>query len=199
MAYTNFTPATRIQEAQDAMGFKIWDDSTWNGEEAITTDCYVSIFHVDDDENTIQYDDYPLINGADKTKFNEYLSIDGHIINTSDLTIDGAAAPERFEDGYYVIRVVYTDGTYSTGSEPYYDNVQAFLAKYRCMKRKMPAAVMTWPLGDEEFKIHQDIFLLGLYLEAAENAVDLSKKEQFREFIALIRAMFDYYNTENCW
>lgn len=198
MAYTDFSPETHVQEAQDAMGFKIWDESIWNGESGITTECYVTVFFINDDEETIEYDSYHLIVGIDKTKYDEYLDRDGHIIDLTDLTIDGVAAPERFEDGYYVVRVTYSDGTYVAGTEPYYDNTQAFLAKNRCMKRKM-GVKLSWPMTDEIYRINRDIFLQGLYLEIGENAVDLGKKIQFREIMALVKAMFNHYSMEECW
>jgi len=198
MAYADFTPKTHVQEAQDGMGFKIWDESTWNGESGITTAADVYVFFINDEEVTIEYDVYPLINGG-STKYDEYLDRDGHIINIADLTIGAAAAPERFEDGYYVIRVVYNDGTYGVGAEPYYDNSQAFLAEWRCRKRKLPAQLLTWPMDDDIRRKNWDIYLVGLYLEAAEDAVDLGKKVEFRRFMALIKAIFDYYAITECF
>lgn len=199
MAYTDFTSKTRIQEAQDAMSFKIWDESTWNGESGITTAADVYIFFINDDEETIEYDVYPLIVGANTDKFDEYLDSDGHEILLTDLTIGGSAAPERFEDGYYIIRVVYNDGTYGAGSEPYYDNNQAFLAKSRCMKRKMPAKLLTWPITDDVRRKNWDIYLVGLYLESAEDAVDLGKKVEFRILMALFKGIFDHYEITECF
>ncbi len=102
MGYTNFTPKTRIQEAQDGKSFKIWDESIWNGESAYTTTCFVTVFFIGNDEEIIEFSPYELITGVDKTKFNEYLSTEGHIINVADFGI-----AERFIDGYYVIRVTY--------------------------------------------------------------------------------------------
>jgi len=198
MAYTDFSPKTLLQEAQDALGFKIWDDSTWNGESAATTICFVTIYYIDGDEVTIQYDPYYLIVGANKDKYDEYLTRDGHIINCEDLTIDGAAAPEKFMDGYYVIRVTYDEGSYGEGSQPYFDNNQAFLAKNRCMTRKL-AVLLTWPLTDAMYRMNRDIFLLKMYLEVAENAVDIGKTVQFRTLMAAILAMFNYYEIEECW
>lgn len=199
MAYTNFTPQTHVQEAQDAESFKVWDESTWTGESASTTACWVELFFINDDEETIQYDDYLLIDGGDDSKYLEYLDRDGHIIAIADIMLDGVPIGDKFEDGYYVVRVVYTDGSYPAGSEPLFDNSQAFLAKNRCMKRKMPAKLLSWPLTDELYRVNRDIFMQGLYLESAENSVDLGKKVQFREFMAAIKAMYNYYGIENCW
>jgi hypothetical protein len=199
MAYTDLTLKTRIQEGQDAESFKIWDESTWNGESGNTTIAYVTVFFINDNEETIEYDPYYLIVGGDQTKWDEYLSRDGHIVKLEDLTIGGASAGTKFEDGYYVIRLTVSDGTYAAGEEPKYDNSQAFLAKNRCMKRKMPAKLLGWPLTDDYIRKNWDIFLQGLYLESAENAVDLAKKVQFRKFMAEIKAMFNYYEIEQCW
>ena len=198
MAYTDFTPKTLLQEAQDGMGFKIWDDSVWNGESGITTVCFVTIFFVNDDEEIIEYDPYELIVGIDKTKFDEYLDRDGHIIDIADLTIDGAAADDRFEDGYYVIRVSYSEGSYVAGSEPCYDNNQAFLALNRCMKRKM-SILLIWRLTDEIYRLNHDIFLQGLYLELAENSIDTGLTVQFRAIMVLVKAMYNNYEIEECW
>jgi len=199
MAYTDLTLETRIQEAQDAESFRIWDQSVWNGEEDSTTSAWLVVFFINDDEETITFDSYPLISGADKTKFNEFLSIDGHTIDIADLAIDGEAVGEKFEDGYYIVRLVVSEGSYASGNEPMYDNAQAFLAKNRCMKRKMPAKLLSWPLTDETYRKNRDIFLQGFYLESAENAVDLGKKVQFRKFMAVIKSMYNYYGIENCW
>ena len=198
MAYADFTPKTLLQEAQDGMGFRIWDDSVWNGESGITTICFVTVFFVNDDEEIIEYDPYELIVGIDKTKFDEYLDRDGHIINIADLTIDGAAADDRFEDGYYVIRVSYSEGSYVASNEPLYDNNQSFLALNRCMKRKM-SILLIWPLTDAIYRLNRDIFLQGLYLELAENAVDTGLTVQFRAIMALIKAMYNNYEIEECW
>lgn len=199
MAYTNFTPQTHIQESQDAKSFKIWDESEWNGESALTTVCYVEITFINDDGDEVIYDPYLLIDGVDTSKFAEYLDRDGHIIELVNLTIDSVAAPIRFEDGYYIIKAVFSDGSYSSGLEPYFDNHQVFLAKYRSMKRKIPAKVLVWPMTYEVYRANRDIFLLGLYLESAENQADLAKMVQFRKTMALIKAIFDYYEITEIW
>lgn len=198
MAYTDFTPETRLQEAQDATCFRIWDESVWNGESDNTTEAKVVIFFLDADGNETQYDNYNLITGADKTKFNEYLTRDGHIINIADLTIGGIAAGVRFTDGYYIIRTYYNDGSYSEAATPSYDNPQAFLAKSRCMSRKLPAK-LSWPLTTEQYQINRDIFQQRAYLEAAENSADLGKMTQFQKFMEIINEIFSNYNIENCW
>lgn len=197
MAFTNFTPETIVQQAQDAKGLKIWDASTWTGESALCTVADVVIIHVDDNDVETVYDIYPLIDGVDKTKFNEYMSTDGHIIETSDLTIDSVAVSELFVDGYYIIRTIYNDGTYVAGEEPSYDNEQAFLAKARCMARTLPK-VLNWPLTEEEYRKNRDIFMLNMYLQSAENDADLGRPVSFRKTMALINAIFAYYSIEQC-
>jgi hypothetical protein len=206
MAFTgDFSPGTIIDEAQDGMGFNIKDDSIWGaGDQAAMTLCDVYIVHIDDDEVSIAYDKYELISGADTTKFDEYLTSSGHIIDIADLTIEGVAAADVFEDGYYEITIYFSDGTYLTGDTPHYNqpnykNTQAFLAKYRMMKRTMPATLLTWPITDAVKEKNYDIFALGLYLDAAEYAADLARKVHFRKFIALIRSIFDSYSTPEVW
>lgn len=198
MAYTDFTPEFRLMEGQDATEFRIWDMSIWNGESGLTTYCVLRMFHYDVDGNVTEYDDYPLISGADTTKFDEYIDIDGHIVSIDDMTIDGASAGERWEDGYYVVRIVYSDGSYAVGSEPYYDNLQAFLAKARCKARKLPIK-LSWPMTDAVYEINRDIFLLRMYLDAAEDSADLGKENEYRNFIELINNIFSYYAIDECF
>lgn len=198
MAYTaQFIPETRIEEAQDGMGFKIFDDSVWGaGDQALTTLVTLSIRHIDDDEVNIDYDDVELIIGANRDAFNEYLSSSGHLIEIADLTIDGMSAGETFPDGYYEITLTYTPDDANT---KYYSNSQAFLAKYRAMKRTMPALFIEWPITAQVREINYDVYTLGLYLDAAEDAADLDKKTQFRKFIALIRQIVDHYGVNEPW
>lgn len=196
--FTDFTPETIVQEAQDAMGFKIWDASTWNDESALCTKADVHIIFVNDEDVETLYDVYPLIVGQTKTKFNEYLDRDGHVIDTSALTIGGVAAPELFEEGYYIIRVIYSDGTYQVGAEPYFDNEHAFLAKTRCMARVLPK-VLSWPLTEEMYRKNRDIFMLNMYLASAENDVDLGRIVSFRRTMALIKKLLDNYSLEECF
>lgn len=198
MAYADFTPEFRVQEAQDATAFRLWDSSIWNGESGITTICVVRLFYYDVDGTITAYDDYELITGADTTKFDEYISIDGHTVEITDLTIGGDPAEERFVDGYYVVRIIYSDGTYVVGSEPYFDNTQAFLAKARCKARKLPVK-LTWPLTGNMYEINRDIFMQSMYLGAAEDSVDLGKENEFRKFMDLINNIFDYYAISECF
>jgi hypothetical protein len=199
MAFTDFTPGTRVVLAQDGKSFRIYDDSIWNGESGSATAVNISIKHIDDNDEEIEYDDYPLIEPGDDSKYQEYLSSDGHLVEIADLTIDGEAAAERFPDGYYEVTVTYTDGSYADGEEPYYKNVQGFLAKYRCMKRTMPALLLEWPITDAVRRKNDDIYTLGLYLDAAEHAASLEQMTMFRKFIAVIRNLVDHYSVPEPW
>lgn len=195
MAFTDFTPLTRVQESQDAQQIKIWDESTWNGESALTTICNVIVQWYDDDGVLQVCDPYELIPGGVDTKFLEYLSRDGHIIDITDLAIDGVAIGDRFFEGRFVIETIYSDGTYSVGSFPYYKNPQAFLAKNWCMARKLPSK-LSWPLTPEVYRINRDIFMQKMYLQAAEDAVDLGKTTEFDRIMSLVRSIFNYYEIE---
>jgi hypothetical protein len=156
------------------------------------------MFHYDVDEVITEYDDYPLIVGANTDKFDEFIDIDGHIVDIADMTIGGASAGDRWEDGYYVIRMLFSDGSYPVGSEPYYDNLQAFLAKARCKARKLPAK-LSWPMTDAVYEINRDIFLLRMYLDSAEDSADLGKENEYRNFIELINNIFSYYAIDECF
>ena len=149
MALTGFVPKFKVQEAQSADSFKIWDESTWAANDpAVDVDtATVKVTFYDDEGTLISMTDYELIRsgGADKTRWTEYLSSDGHEVPLSELS----ATATRFTDGYYIIRIVYDDSTYGAGSEPYYDNHQAFLAQHRCMMRKLPVKLANLIACDE--------------------------------------------------
>lgn len=200
MAFTvNLVPETNIEEAQDGMGFKIFDRTVYGiGDLAKITSAKISIKYINDDEDEIEYDDIDLgaYNSAD---YLEFQSLAGHLIETSDLHIDGVDASEVFPDGYYEITLKLNDGSYAAGSEPYYKNIQAFLATFRAMRRTMPSALLTWPITAEVREKNYDIYTLGLYLDSAEDAADLGKKVQFRTFIALIRQILDFYTIPAPW
>lgn len=198
MSYTSFSPETRVNEGQDATAFRIWDNSTWNGESAITTFCVVRLYHYDVDGVITEYDDYELISGAVTTKYDEYLDIDGHTIDIEDLTIAGASAGTRFADGYYIVQVVYSDGTYAVADMPYYDNTQAFLAQARCMARKLPAKLV-WPMTDAVRESSRDIQMQRMYLDAAEDSADLNKEVEYRSIIDYVNAIFTQYSVSNCF
>lgn len=200
MAFTaNLVPDTKIEEAQDGMGFKIFDQSTYGtGDLVKITSSLISIKYINDDEEEIEYDDIDLgaYNSAD---YLEFQSQAGHLIETSDLHIDGVDAPEIFEDGYYEITLHLNDGSYSAGDAPYYKNTQAFLATFRAMRRTMPPELFAWPITPEIREKNYDVYTLGLYLDNAEDAADLGKKTQFRTIIAAIRGLLDYYETPVPW
>lgn len=193
MAFTAFTPKTRTQEAQDARSFKIWDESVWTGEEALCTSAIVQVSYYDLYGVLQTSLEYSLISGLDRTKFDEYLSRDGHEIDVTDLF------PElvRFPDGYYIIRVTYNDGTYVAPNEPYYDDHQAFLAKVRCMSRKMPLVVLPWPEMDRTVIL--DTHKVTLLLDSAEDAADLGKRNLFDRLVRTLNRIFDQYAITECF
>lgn len=195
---------TVVQESQDAQQIRIWDESTWHGEEAAVLDAYIVISYYDTDGVLQTFDPIDMLVDHEGDMFPDYLDKqNGLVINLSDLEIDGQAhSLTRFPDGYYIVTLHVTDGTYgaySGGSWPYYANSQAFLAKYRFMKRTMPAAILEWPITQEMREANYDIFAVGLYLEAAEYAADLGRRTQFQKFITVIETIFDYYIIPQPW
>ena len=199
MALTDFVPKFKTQEAQDAKEFKIEDDSTWaaNDPEVDVDLATVKVTYYNTAGALVAYDEYELIRAAvaDKTRWLEYLSIDGHKINLTDLDT-AATVASRFIDGYYIIRIVYNDSTYAAGSEPYYDNHQGFLASHRCMMRKLPIKLLSWP--DLDYNKNQDIHRQRMFLDAAEDCVDLGKKVQFERYIRVINRLYEKYEITEC-
>ena len=200
MALTDFVPKFRVQEGQSANSFKIWDESTWAANDpALDVDlATLRLFFYDTEGELLGFDDFELIRsgGADKTHWTEYLSIDGYEVLIADLQLDGETLV-RFVDGYYIIRIVYNDSTYSAGTEPYYNNDQGFLAQHRCMMRKLPIKLITWP--DLDYNKNQDIHRQRMFLDAAEDCVDLGKKVQFEEYIRVINNLYDKYEITECF
>ena len=200
MALTGFVPKTKVQEGQNAQSFKIWDESTWAANDpAIDVDTATLKLTFYDTAGVLQaFDDYELIRsgGADKTRWTEYLSIDGHQVPLDELVLDSETLA-RFTDGYYIVKLVYDDSTYGAGSEPYYDNHQGFLAQHRCMMRKLPIKLLTWP--DVDYNKNQDIHRQRMFLDAAEDCVDLGKKVQFEEYIRVINLLYDKYEITECF
>lgn len=198
MAYTAFVPKTIVQESQDATQIKIKDDSEWDGESALTTECEVIVSWYDDDDVLHECDPYVLIDGADTTKYDEYLSSDGHVIDIADLTEDSESIGTVFHEGYFIIKTTYNEGSYAEGSEPYYNNEAAFIALHWCMIRKF-GSLLSWPLNEDAYRKNRDMFLLRLYMENAENAVDLGKVAEFKRLMVLINKIFSYYELEECF
>jgi|WetSurSiteA1Bulk_404760.scaffolds.fasta_scaffold00217_2 hypothetical protein len=200
MAYTAFFPSFLAQESQDAMQLKITDNSVWNGESGFTTIATVEISYYDENDVLINFDPYELIVGADATKFNEFLDrTAGHVIELSSLTIGGVAAPDRFPEGYYIIKISFSEGSYAVGTFPYFENPQAFLAKWKFMTRTMVSDLLVFPMTDEIYRINRDIFLQRIYLDMAENAADYGKVLEFKNFATLIQGVFDYYSVVDTW
>jgi hypothetical protein len=200
MALTGFEPKFKVQEGQSANSFKIWDESTWaaNDPDVDVDLATLRLFFYDTEGELLGFDDYELIRsaGADKTRWTEYLSIDGHEVPIDELVLDGETLL-RFVDGYYIVRILYNDSTYGAGSEPYYDNHQGFLAQHRCMMRKLPIKLLTWP--DLDYNKNQDIHRQRMFLDAAEDCVDLGKKVQFEEYIRVINNIYDKYEITECF
>ena len=158
MAFTaELSVDTKIEEAQDGMGFKIFDQSTYGtGDLVKITSALISIKYINDDEEEIEYDDIDL--GAySSADYLEFQSIAGHLIETSSLHIDGVDVDEVFPDGYYEITLKLNDGSYGAGAEPNYKNTQAFLATFRAMRRTMPPELFTWPITPEVREKNYDI------------------------------------------
>ena len=193
MAFTNFVPKFHSQEGQNAETFKIWDESTWSGEESLCTEANLYLSYYNTIGEQIEGAMYPLISGGDRTKLDEYISNDGHVINISDIF----PLQERFVDGYYVIVIIFDDGTYAVIDKPRYTEHQAFLAKLRCMSRKMPMQVVDWP--DYDRKKLLDSHVLTLLLDNAEDAADLGKRILFEKIVRTLNKMFDQYQITECF
>lgn len=192
---------TVVQESQDAQQIRIWDESTWDGESGDVTAACIVISYYDTDGVLHSFDPVDLALG---TTWLDYLDKqNGLTLDLEDLLIDGQAHDmTRFPDGYYIVTLHVTDGSYGTyeaGGWPHYHNTQAFLAKYRFMKRTMPAEILEWPITQEMREANYDIFAVGLYLEAAEYAADLGRQTQFQKFITVIETIFDYYIIPQPW
>jgi hypothetical protein len=202
MAFSNVTLLSVVQESQDATEIRIWDESTWGGQSGNVTGACIVISYYDSDGDLKSLDPYYLIVGQTKTKWDEYLDKqNGHIIDIDDLTVSGVAFGDKFTDGYYIVTLYVTDGTYGTfiaGGWLKYANSQAFLARARFTSRKLPAT-LTWPLTDEVRVVNKDIFLLQMYLNAAEDAADYGLLTEFNNIITLVNAIFSYYKIENIW
>lgn len=200
MALTGFIPKFKVQEGQNAKAFRIWDESTWGANDpAIDVDsATLKVTFYNTAGELVAYDDYELIRsaGADKTRWTAYLSSDGYEVTLVNLDSTATSA-SRFVDGYYIIKIVYNDSTYAAGSEPYYDNHQGFLASHRCMMRKLPIKLITWP--DLDYNKNQDIHRQRMFLDAAEDCVDLGKKVQFEQYIRVINAIYDKYEITECF
>jgi len=204
MALTGVVLQTVVQESQDAQQVRMWDESDWNGLSGTVSGAKVVIIYYDVDGIIHTFDPYDLIVGVDKTKFNEYLDKQsGHVIQLSALLIGGVThGLTRFPDGYFIVTLHVTDGTYGNfeeGGWPHYNNPQAFLAKYRFMKRLMPVNILEWPITQINREANYDVFAVGLYLEAAEYAADLGRQSQFQKFMNVLSNIFDYYIIPEPW
>jgi hypothetical protein len=199
MAFTNLTLETIIQEDQDALSFRIWDKSIFGGQESTVSAAKLVIKYYDYNDLLITFDDYPLIVGGVKTKFNAYLGHDGHTVNLSDLRV-GNVSPglERFPDGYYIIDLIINDGSYSAPNEPHYANNQGFEAFTRCKIRKL-AIALSWPIIGDSRILSNKIQMIRMYADAAEEAIDLGKYIEFKEFMVMINVVFSEYSVNECF
>lgn len=199
MAFTPITLETIIQEDQDALSFRIWDKSIFDGQEDAVTAAKLVIKYYNYDDLLIAFNDYLLIVGEVRTKFDEYLSRDGHTVNLSDLTIgDLSNGLARFPDGYYIIDMIINDGSYVAPNEPHYTNNQGFQAMARCKIRKLPIK-LKWPFDDASRILSNKIQLIRLYADAAEESIDLGKYVEFKEFMIMINVVFDEYSLNECF
>lgn len=204
MAFTGtFSPNLRSAESADATKLTIYDASTWGGGDlAAVTGCILSISYYDSEGVLQTYDDYDLIPGGDFTKFNEFISATGHIINLTDLFVSGVAQTGKFNDGYYILTMSFTDGTYgaySGGLWPHIHHSDGFIAKYTFMAKKLPGSILSWPMTDEERIANTDIFLLRMYLDAAIDSAQSNKYDEFKLFLLIISNMLEYYEIEEIW
>lgn len=189
---------TVVQESQDAQQLRIWDESTWDGESGDVTDAILRIQYYDSDGVLQSFDDENIF-----TDIADFLDRqDGLVINLSGLTVDGATPPDRFDDGYYIVTVFFTDGTYGAFNEdvwPHYHNNQAFLAKARFMTRKLPSTVLTWPMTKQVQEDNLNMLLHRMYLDSAEYAADNGNLTEFLTYMELINEVFTYYELESIW
>jgi hypothetical protein len=189
---------TVVQESQDAQQLRIWDESTWDGESGDITGAILRIQYYDSDGVLQSFDNENIF-----TSISDFLDRqDGIVINLSDLLVAGAAPPDRFVDGFYIVTVFVTDGTYGTFNAdvwPHYHNNQAFLAKARFMTRKLPSTVLTWPMSKQVQEDNLNMLLHRMYLDSAEYAADNGNITEFKLYLELINEVFSYYELESIW
>jgi len=189
---------TVVQESQDAQQFRMWDESTWDGESSSITDAVLRIQFYDSDGILQSYDDKNIF-----SKISEILDRQsGTVINISSLTVEGVPPPDRFVDGFYIITLFVTDGSYGAFNEdtwPHYHNNQAFLAKARFMTRKLPSKILTWPMSKQVQEDNLNMFLHRMYLDSAEYAADNGNLAEFLKYMELINEVFSYSELESIW
>lgn len=185
MAYTSLVLDFSIEESADAISFIIKDESTgWDGEEATTTSALLTVY-----KSGVAYGTFDLLNTG--TKWAEFLSDDGAEIEVSDLI---GVTDETFEDASYSFVLVVTDGTYASGLEPSKQIDKAFLAKGYFKYRKVGALIEYDPI---DYETVQELFLLGLYFESADQAATDGLDDEFDRLISYINAIFDKYEISD--
>ena len=194
MAYTSLNLKTSIVEADDALNFKIWDDSTgWVGEEYTTWGAKLTLIHSIYGTKT-----FDIIVGIDRTRFDDYLSNDGLEISLSDLGIDDGF----FVDGYYQVKLELTNDDWVTKAE--YINNQAFLAHSRCMARKLASKLSRVDFLDDVSKVKYFIenfeaYTLFMLFFGAEDQVSTGKVAEFEATTDLMNAIFTKYEISECF
>jgi hypothetical protein len=192
--FENLIPEFITQEDQDALSFKITDKSTWgSGDQDAVTAADLHLSYYNNDKQLVTFDSYPLVIDNDRDRFLEYLGNAGHRVFLSSFKISGVPVSlTRFQDGYYILRLVFNNGDYALGTEPNFIDNQGFLAFARAKTRRTPL-LLSWPMSDEVRRKSTDIQMLRMYLDAAEEAVDLGKYNEFLSIMAILNSVFDYY------
>jgi hypothetical protein len=189
---------TVVQESQDALSLRIWDESTWDGESGDVTDAILRIQYYDSDGVLQSFDDLNIL--ADLADFLDRQ--DGLVINIADLTMGSLTLPDKFVDGYYIVTLFVTDGTYGAFHEdtwPHYHNNYACLSKARFMTRKIPGKILTWPMTKQVQEDNLNIMLHRMYLDSAELAASTENWYEFNTFMELINEVFTYFEIESVW
>lgn len=181
MAYTSLELETTVLEADDALSFKIWDNSTgWNDEEETTDVAVLTVIH--SVYGTIELD----IIGAD---YAAYLSDDGLEVTLEDLGLDDE---DFFVDGYYQIKLTLSNDSSVTEEE--YTNHQAFLSHNRSKARKV-ASKLTYP--DMDYTANYEAFLLIALMAGAEEQVSTGDITRFSETMEMINEIFEKYEIDD--
>lgn len=177
---------TYIEESADATSFMIVDKTTGWGDTIIlanVTSAVLSIVYA-----SVTYT-YQLIIGADKTRWDEFLTDDGHEVKLANIP---DFAGTVFTDGKYYITLTVGDGAV----ELTYENKQGFLAQNRCRVRRLPLKI-GYP--DLDYELNRLIFALVAWLLAAETSVELGHEDEFDEMIERCNTVFDQYGTAECF
>lgn len=194
MSYTSLNLKTSVLESDDALNFKVWDDSTgWNDEQYTTWGAKLTLIHETYGTKTMN-----IIEGVDRTKFDEYLSDDGLEVSLADLGIDD----DFFTDGYYQVIVELTNDDWVTSKE--YTNRQAFLAHSRCMARKIGGKLNDIDLLNNTKELqcfieNFEAYTLFMLFSGAEDQISEGRLTEFSNTMDLINDLFTKYEIEECF